>query len=682
MENLPPHDSVTVSYSLYIISTMDGNAPPYNPDWGPDLFGLSTDAGDTLLWTTFCNNQGNSEFGQAYPGEYPKGKYPAQSGSTGSNVAGDDIDYTLSFTFYHTSNALIFNFIGHQTQEIFDESWGLDNVVVRVSGEKTAIINGSKNQSFGNVFCNSTFVFDTTYIHNIGTDSLTINSSFFSERNQGFSIDTPMIMPIVIPPSDSIPFIIRFNPDSDGFWNDTMLIFSNDTISGHDPWKITFSGSRSGPSLISYPLNFGDITPSQFPDIKTLYVRNIGDTAVNISAAYFDGIVPFMLVGGLPVTIAPGDSSPITLQFDDPGLDSAFIDTLNFIYTPNCGQFVTMVSGSRGVRPPVIEAPQQSAIPSLICENFDLDTIVIYNTGGSALNITLGLFTNGTQGFSLISPALFPVTIASGDSGEFVVQFIPPTGFGSFSDTLVLTSNDTSAERNPWRIAFSGSKDTNSYFGNFTIPLLSASPGEMVFIPIIANGVNTLDFGREITLRIRYNPTILLPLTALRGTIDSIGSGIVIVTCTINNLSDTAGLIQFIAALGDSTATPLMIDSIWTDHCPLTVSEAGGSFQLMDICTQGDTRLYLQSGNASLSQNAPNPFSDETEFAYTTIENGNIKLFVTDVLGRQVYILKNEYQKAGQYRLQFDAVGLKSGVYFYVLQTPTQIIRKSMIIEN
>ncbi len=550
-------------------------------------------------------------------------------------------------------------------------------------GQGVPIIESSKQSLFGALTCDSVRL-DTIYIDNIGLAPLAIDSITLLNRDIGYYFPpTTSADSFSISSGDSAYFIVGFSSSTiNGSVSDTVLIYNNDTILGHNPWQIILNGVNSIVRLSASSINFGEYQSSQFPIIKSQYIKNTGASTVTISAAYFNGIAPFVVVGGLPVTLAPGDFSLVTLRFDDPGKDSAYMDTLNFVYSPDCGQFTALVSGARGVTPPVIGALQQSMIPALLCQTSTFDTVIIHNMGGSALNITSGMFARGTQGFSLITPAMFPYSIPSGDSSEFIIQFIPSASPGMFYDTLVLANNDTASVRNPFRIAFSGTKDTNNYLGDFFLPSLSGSPGDTILMPIIVKSVNALDIGREFTFTIRYNPTDLLPVAAIRGKIDSINDGALVVTCIIGMGSDTAGLFKFIVGLGDSTTSALTIDSIWTDLCPLTASQTGGEFQLTGLCQQGGTRLFDATGNLSLSQNNPNPFIGRTDIAYSTIENGETQLFITDVLGRQVAILINGYKKAGNYSEQFNAHGLKSGVYFYVLQTPTQTLRRIMVLEK
>ncbi|MEE9431727.1 MAG: lamin tail domain-containing protein [Melioribacteraceae bacterium] len=77
----------------------------------------------------------------------------------------------------------------------------------------------------------------------------------------------------------------------------------------------------------------------------------------------------------------------------------------------------------------------------------------------------------------------------------------------------------------------------------------------------------------------------------------------------------------------------------------------------------------------SLSQNYPNPFNPLTTINYSIPEvttnissSVNVVLKVYDVLGREVMILVNEAKPTGNYKVQFNASSLASGIYYYQLR--------------
>jgi len=55
-------------------------------------------------------------------------------------------------------------------------------------------------------------------------------------------------------------------------------------------------------------------------------------------------------------------------------------------------------------------------------------------------------------------------------------------------------------------------------------------------------------------------------------------------------------------------------------------------------------------------------------------------LLVYDVLGNEVATLVNEEKPAGVYKVEWNATGLPSGVYFYQLNTNEFVETKKMII--
>jgi hypothetical protein len=57
-----------------------------------------------------------------------------------------------------------------------------------------------------------------------------------------------------------------------------------------------------------------------------------------------------------------------------------------------------------------------------------------------------------------------------------------------------------------------------------------------------------------------------------------------------------------------------------------------------------------------------------------------ITLKVYDVLGNEIATLVNEEKPAGIYEVEWNAIGLPSGVYFYRLQANSFIETKKMIL--
>ena len=82
----------------------------------------------------------------------------------------------------------------------------------------------------------------------------------------------------------------------------------------------------------------------------------------------------------------------------------------------------------------------------------------------------------------------------------------------------------------------------------------------------------------------------------------------------------------------------------------------------------------------SLSQNYPNPFNPSTTIKFNLAENGNVRLIIFDILGKEVVTLLDENKNAGEYQINFNASSISSGIYFYKLITNNFVESKKMIL--
>ncbi|MCX6144004.1 MAG: T9SS type A sorting domain-containing protein [Ignavibacteriales bacterium] len=82
----------------------------------------------------------------------------------------------------------------------------------------------------------------------------------------------------------------------------------------------------------------------------------------------------------------------------------------------------------------------------------------------------------------------------------------------------------------------------------------------------------------------------------------------------------------------------------------------------------------------ALEQNYPNPFNPSTQIRFMLTARSNVTLTVYDALGRNIRTLVNQQLDAGEYVSTFDATGLSSGVYFYVLKAGSLIESKRMVL--
>ncbi len=81
-----------------------------------------------------------------------------------------------------------------------------------------------------------------------------------------------------------------------------------------------------------------------------------------------------------------------------------------------------------------------------------------------------------------------------------------------------------------------------------------------------------------------------------------------------------------------------------------------------------------------LNQNYPNPFNPVTTISYTVPEYTNVTLSIYDMSGKLVETLINKQHAPGVYSINFNAVNLASGVYFYELKSGNFSATKKLML--
>lgn len=83
-----------------------------------------------------------------------------------------------------------------------------------------------------------------------------------------------------------------------------------------------------------------------------------------------------------------------------------------------------------------------------------------------------------------------------------------------------------------------------------------------------------------------------------------------------------------------------------------------------------------------LKQNYPNPFDVSTTVEYVLPGAGQVKVFVRDLLGRQIFESNQGLQLEGAHSVQLDLKNLESGVYFYSVNFNGMEQTRKMIISK
>lgn len=81
-----------------------------------------------------------------------------------------------------------------------------------------------------------------------------------------------------------------------------------------------------------------------------------------------------------------------------------------------------------------------------------------------------------------------------------------------------------------------------------------------------------------------------------------------------------------------------------------------------------------------LEQNHPNPFNPSTFIGFRLPVSGSVTVAVCDVMGREVAVLADRLFSAGSHRLEWNASGFESGVYFCRIRSGEYTAVRKMVL--
>ncbi len=208
-------------------------------------------------------------------------------------------------------------------------------------------------------------------------------------------------------------------------------------------------------------------------------------------------------------------------------------------------------------------------------------------------------------------------------------------------------------------VAYAGSNSNRVYFDNesWTPP----APG--IFVNPTA-----LDFGN-----VEVNTSAMLPFN-----IENTGTADLMVTnITSSEPAFTVNLTSTTITPGNNqdvevTFTPTL-EQAYNGTIDIT-HNAAGSPTSVTVTGVGDPAVGIEDDfnsipdDFALMQNYPNPFNPNTTIYYALPEASSVELIVYDILGNEIMKFVEDQQAAGYHKINFDASGFISGIYFYQLQ--------------
>ncbi len=316
----------------------------------------------------------------------------------------------------------------------------------------------------------------------------------------------------------------------------------------------------------------------------------------------------------------------------------------------------------------------------LIRTNSYKDSIIVFeNTGTAAISVEKATGIAPPFEIVSVSPPL-PATLNPGDSIRVAVRY-------NSADTLEHTCL-LSLGGMPCSFAESvilkGKGLPIIAEALIYIPNTHANAGEKIIIPLILESSNNLvQSGIDaFEATVEMNRTLLKP-TGIPESNNIIDGGKRRINLSgVWNLPD--GILynmEFTAALGDSVCTDMKITRFRWLNGLSKVSLISGRFCLVDVCYEGGPRLFEDSNELSLAA-VQSPVTGMLQIRYGVIEEGVAKLRLYGLQGNKIADIYDGYTKAGSYEAEFDAGNLTRGLYFILLETPSQSRAAKVLIAN
>lgn len=206
-------------------------------------------------------------------------------------------------------------------------------------------------------------------------------------------------------------------------------------------------------------------------------------------------------------------------------------------------------------------------------------------------------------------------------------------------------------------------------FGEIVFGEPDVTPSANVPIPFEPEKYNTLNIMEKDSVYLKWTGQGLYDFFRVQVSKDSMFSGILLDTTlkssflTIGNL-DSTNYYWRVSSIVNSS------NSDWTNVWEFKV----------EIITGVDYNNNLLPKEYYLSQNFPNPFNPSTSIVFSIPSAQLVVLEVYDILGQQVKTLINNEMRAGNYKFNFNADDLSSGIYFYKLRAGSFSQVKKMIL--
>lgn len=138
----------------------------------------------------------------------------------------------------------------------------------------------------------------------------------------------------------------------------------------------------------------------------------------------------------------------------------------------------------------------------------------------------------------------------------------------------------------------------------------------------------------------------------------------------------------FAVYVGEESGSDLMLSVELPDNPCDSVVSVSGYVRADSVCGLNLRLIESSREGYALDSNSPNPFNPATEIGFSVGLDGRTRLTVLNSLGREVATLVDEHLPPGRYSVVWDATAEPSGLYYYRLESGAwNMVRRMMLVK-
>ena len=345
-------------------------------------------------------------------------------------------------------------------------------LVVPASGQpKQQLTMSTGTLSFGTVPVGSSVTKSVT-VTSSGTSSVSVSAASIS--GAGFSI-VGSSLPVTLNSGQSTTLQVQFKPTTTGSASGQVTIYNNASRRGN---QVSLSGTGTTalkPQLTvsAAALSFGSVAVNSSAT-QAVALTSSGTSAVTVNSASISGAGFTLVAGTFPVTLNPGQSMTLQLQFKPTTTGAA---TGQFTISSNSTTGSTAVvslsgTGTTAGTPQLTVSATTLSFGSVAVDSSATQSVTLTSSGTSSVTVNSALVSGA--GFTILGGS-FPLTLTPSQTATLQVQFKPTTS-GTATGQLTISSNSSSGSTTTLALSGTGTSVAHSANLSWDAPSSTGNP--------------------------------------------------------------------------------------------------------------------------------------------------------------------------------------------------------------